>query len=43
MFMAMIAKPQHNTNGEMIHDGKYGIFNFIYEHRAKKSSKNRAA
>ncbi|XP_021755471.1 uncharacterized protein LOC110720732 [Chenopodium quinoa] len=40
MFMAMIAKPQHNTNGEMIHDDKYEIFGFVYEQRVKKSSKN---
>ncbi|XP_021773496.1 uncharacterized protein LOC110737441 [Chenopodium quinoa] len=43
MFMAMIGKPQHNRNEEMIHDGKYGIFGFVYEQRAKKSSKNKAA
>ncbi|XP_021747559.1 uncharacterized protein LOC110713416 [Chenopodium quinoa] len=43
MFMAMVGKPQYNTNGQMIHDGKYGIFGFVHEQRAKESSKNRLA
>ncbi|XP_021773301.1 uncharacterized protein LOC110737253 [Chenopodium quinoa] len=40
--MALIGKPLYGTNGELIHDGKYGIFPFTVQERAKKSSKNRA-
>ncbi|XP_021726855.1 uncharacterized protein LOC110694002 [Chenopodium quinoa] len=43
MFMALIGKPLYGPNGELIHDGKYGIFPFTVQERAKKSSKNRAA
>ncbi|XP_021728124.1 uncharacterized protein LOC110695205 [Chenopodium quinoa] len=43
MFMAIIGKPLYGINGELLHDGKYGIFPFTVQDRAKKSSKNRAA
>ncbi|XP_021717027.1 uncharacterized protein LOC110684897 [Chenopodium quinoa] len=43
MFMAMIGKPLHDLNGNMLHDGKYGIFPFTYQQLAKKKSKNRDA
>ncbi|XP_021717632.1 uncharacterized protein LOC110685409 [Chenopodium quinoa] len=36
-------KPLYDRNGELLHDGKYGIFPFTVNERAKKSSKNRAA
>ncbi|XP_021742951.1 uncharacterized protein LOC110709050 [Chenopodium quinoa] len=41
MFMAIIKKPLYGRNGELLHDGKYGIFPFTQKERAKKSSKNR--
>ncbi|XP_021732037.1 uncharacterized protein LOC110698828 [Chenopodium quinoa] len=41
MFMAMIGKPIFDTHGHVLHDGKYGIFPFVYETIAKKKSKNR--
>ncbi|XP_021719313.1 uncharacterized protein LOC110686987 [Chenopodium quinoa] len=43
MFMAIIGKPLYGTHGELLHDGKYGIFPFTQQERAKKSSKNRPA
>ncbi|XP_021753579.1 uncharacterized protein LOC110718949 [Chenopodium quinoa] len=43
MFMAAIGKPIFGPNGALIHDGKYGIFPFVYESIAKKKSKNRDA
>ncbi|XP_021763623.1 uncharacterized protein LOC110728256 [Chenopodium quinoa] len=43
MFMAIIGKPLYGINGELVHDGKYGIFPFTVQDREKKSSKNRAA
>ncbi|XP_021734052.1 uncharacterized protein LOC110700761 [Chenopodium quinoa] len=43
MFMAIIGKPLYGINGELLHDGKYGIFPFTVQDKAKKSSKNRAA
>ncbi|XP_021736541.1 uncharacterized protein LOC110703092 [Chenopodium quinoa] len=41
MFMGVIGKPLYDSNGNMLHDGKFGIFPFIYQQRAKKKSKNR--
>ncbi|XP_021724895.1 uncharacterized protein LOC110692203 [Chenopodium quinoa] len=41
MFMAMIGKPLYDLIGNMLHDGKYGIFPFTYQQMAKKKSKNR--
>ncbi|XP_021735011.1 uncharacterized protein LOC110701686 [Chenopodium quinoa] len=43
MFMAVIGKPIFDTHGVVVHDGKYGIFPFVYESIAKKKSKNRDA
>ncbi|XP_021737849.1 uncharacterized protein LOC110704376 [Chenopodium quinoa] len=43
MFMAMIGKPLYDLAGNMLHDGKYGIFPFTYQQLAKKKSKNRDA
>ncbi|XP_021733401.1 uncharacterized protein LOC110700202 [Chenopodium quinoa] len=43
MFMEIIGKPLYDTKGELLHDGKYGIFPFTIKERAKKSRKNRAA
>ncbi|XP_021772544.1 uncharacterized protein LOC110736587 [Chenopodium quinoa] len=43
MFMGLIGKPLYDTNGELIHDGKYGMFPFTVKQLAKKSSKNRVA
>ncbi|XP_021771604.1 uncharacterized protein LOC110735725 [Chenopodium quinoa] len=31
MFMAIIGKPLYGINGEMLHDGKYGIFPFTVQ------------
>ncbi|XP_021774360.1 uncharacterized protein LOC110738304 [Chenopodium quinoa] len=43
MFIGMIGKPLYDLSGYMLHDGKYGIFPFTYQQRAKKKSKNRDA
>ena len=43
MFMGVTSKPLYNEHGDLIHDGKFGIFPFVTKERAKKSSKNRAA
>ncbi|XP_021773246.1 uncharacterized protein LOC110737179 [Chenopodium quinoa] len=39
----MIGKPIFDTHGHVLHDGKYGIFPFVYETIAKKNSKNKEA
>ncbi|XP_021768878.1 uncharacterized protein LOC110733171 [Chenopodium quinoa] len=41
--MAIIGKPIFYSQGQVVHDGKYGIFPFVYETIAKKKSKNREA
>ncbi|KAK9664370.1 hypothetical protein RND81_14G036800 [Saponaria officinalis] len=41
MFMAAVARPRYNEDGDVLFDGKIGIFPFIYEEEAKRSSKNR--
>ncbi|XP_021760588.1 uncharacterized protein LOC110725415 [Chenopodium quinoa] len=41
MFMAVVGKPLYGRNGELLHDGKYGMFPFTVKEQAKKSSKNR--
>ncbi|XP_021750655.1 uncharacterized protein LOC110716342 [Chenopodium quinoa] len=41
MFMALIGKPLYGINGELLHDGKYGIFPFTVQQVAQKSSKKR--
>ncbi|XP_021774378.1 uncharacterized protein LOC110738323 [Chenopodium quinoa] len=43
MFMAAIGKPVFDPQGVVLHDGKYGMFPFVYESTAKKKSKNREA
>ncbi|XP_021739587.1 uncharacterized protein LOC110705971 [Chenopodium quinoa] len=43
MFMAAIGKPVFSPNGEVLHDGKYGMWSFVYETTTKKKSKNRDA
>ncbi|XP_021715112.1 uncharacterized protein LOC110683074 [Chenopodium quinoa] len=43
MFMAAIGKPIFDQQGAVIHDGKYGIYPFVYESTTKKKSKNRRA
>ncbi|XP_021776351.1 uncharacterized protein LOC110740181 [Chenopodium quinoa] len=43
MFMAAIGKTIFDTHGGVLHDGKYGVFPFVYESIAKKKSKNRDA
>ncbi|XP_021726177.1 uncharacterized protein LOC110693346 [Chenopodium quinoa] len=43
MFMAAIGKPIFDNHGGLKHDGKYGIFPFVYESTTKKKSKNREA
>ncbi|XP_021763963.1 uncharacterized protein LOC110728627 [Chenopodium quinoa] len=40
--MAIIGKPLYGTNGDMLHDGKYGIFPFTIQQVAQKSSMKRA-
>ncbi|XP_021727177.1 uncharacterized protein LOC110694311 [Chenopodium quinoa] len=41
--MAAVGKPIFYHQGAILHDGKYGIFPFVYESIAKKKSKNREA
>ncbi|XP_021746034.1 uncharacterized protein LOC110711904 [Chenopodium quinoa] len=41
MFMGLIGKPLYDTNGGLLHDGKYGMFPFTVKQLARKSSKNR--
>ncbi|XP_021761822.1 uncharacterized protein LOC110726660 [Chenopodium quinoa] len=43
MFMAVVGKPLYGRNGELLHDGKYGMFPFTVKEQAKKSSKNKPA
>ena len=43
MFMSLISRPIYDNEGTLVHDGKYGIFPFVYYQRAARSSKNRAA
>ncbi|KAL2893707.1 Transposable element Tc3 transposase [Bienertia sinuspersici] len=43
MFLAAVAKPLYNEQGELIWDGKIGIFPFTYKEPAKRNSKNRMA
>ncbi|XP_021740858.1 uncharacterized protein LOC110707157 [Chenopodium quinoa] len=40
MFMGLIGNPLYDTNGGLLHDGKYGMFPFTAKQLAKKSSKN---
>ncbi|MCL7028299.1 hypothetical protein MKW94_009849 [Papaver nudicaule] len=41
MFIAAAARPRFNSFGEVIFDGKLGIFPFVVQEAAKRSSKNR--
>ncbi|XP_057535502.1 uncharacterized protein LOC130813678 [Amaranthus tricolor] len=41
MFMCAVARPIFSSEGEMIFDGKIGIFPFTHEVAAQRSSKNR--
>ncbi|XP_057532895.1 uncharacterized protein LOC130810784 [Amaranthus tricolor] len=41
MFMCAVARPIFSIEGEMIFDGKIGIFPFTHEVAAQRSSKNR--
>ncbi|XP_057526369.1 uncharacterized protein LOC130805603 [Amaranthus tricolor] len=41
MFMCAVARSIFSSEGEMIFDGKIGIFPFIHEEAAQRSSKNR--
>ncbi|XP_021746046.1 uncharacterized protein LOC110711917 [Chenopodium quinoa] len=43
MFICLIGKPLYDTDGGLLHDGKYGMFPFTVKQLAKKSSKNRVA
>ena len=43
MFIAVVARPLVNTNGDILWDGKIGIFPFIETQMAIRSSSNRAA
>ncbi|XP_021737322.1 uncharacterized protein LOC110703854 [Chenopodium quinoa] len=43
MFMAVVGKPLYDANKNLLHDGKYGIFPFVFKKRALKLSKNRVA
>ncbi|KAK9723962.1 hypothetical protein RND81_05G037300 [Saponaria officinalis] len=41
MFMAAVARPRYDKDGVVLFDGKIGIFPFVYEAEALRSSKNR--
>lgn len=41
MFVAVVARPRHNSSKNSWFDGKIGIFPFTYEQAAKRNSKNR--
>ncbi|KAK9697940.1 hypothetical protein RND81_08G071200 [Saponaria officinalis] len=41
MFMEAVARPRYDKDGVVLFDGKIGIFPFIYEAEALRSSKNR--
>ncbi|XP_057545833.1 uncharacterized protein LOC130824831 [Amaranthus tricolor] len=41
MFMCAVARPIFSSEGEMIFDGKIGIFPFTHEVAAQRNSKNR--
>ena len=41
MFMCVVARPIFSNEGELIFDGKIGIFPFTREVAAQRSSKNR--
>ena len=41
MFMCAVVKPMYSSEGELLFDGKIGIFPFTVQVLAKRSSKNR--
>ncbi|XP_074318911.1 uncharacterized protein LOC141655747 [Silene latifolia] len=43
MFMCAVARPKYGPNGEVLFDGKIGIWPFIVEVPAKRNSRNRVA
>ncbi|GAA0139660.1 hypothetical protein LIER_01160 [Lithospermum erythrorhizon] len=43
MFLAAVARPLFDLSGNVLFDGKIGIFPFIVTNPAKKNNKNRAA
>ncbi|VFQ94596.1 unnamed protein product [Cuscuta campestris] len=43
MFLADVGRPRYGEDGELLWDGKIGIFPFTYEAPAQRSSKNRPA
>ncbi|XP_057795059.1 uncharacterized protein LOC131011288 [Salvia miltiorrhiza] len=42
MFMSVVGRPHFSSEGEVLFDGKYGIFPFTVKEPAKRNSKNRA-
>ncbi|XP_074289597.1 uncharacterized protein LOC141614750 [Silene latifolia] len=43
MFLAAVARPTYKENGEVLFDGKIGIWPFTFQEPAKRRSKNREA
>ncbi|XP_074289316.1 uncharacterized protein LOC141614471 [Silene latifolia] len=43
MFMCAVGRPLYGSNGELIFDGKIGIWPFVVEIPAQRNSKNRVA
>ncbi|XP_074303674.1 uncharacterized protein LOC141638161 [Silene latifolia] len=43
MFLATVSRPTYKENGEVLFDGKLGIWPFTYQEPAKRKSKNRDA
>ncbi|XP_074290311.1 uncharacterized protein LOC141617040 [Silene latifolia] len=43
MFLAAVSRPTYKENGEVLFDGKVGIWPFTYQEPAKRKSKNREA
>ncbi|XP_041995853.1 uncharacterized protein LOC121745970 [Salvia splendens] len=41
MFMCAVSRPHFDSNGELLFDGKYGIFPFTTQVAAQRNSKNR--
>ncbi|VFQ84330.1 unnamed protein product [Cuscuta campestris] len=43
MFLAAVGRPRYGEGGDVLWDGKIGIFPFTFEQAAQRSSKNRPA
>ncbi|KAK9733407.1 hypothetical protein RND81_04G066300 [Saponaria officinalis] len=43
MFLAAVSRPTYEDNGDVLFDGKLGIWPFTYQEPAKRNSKNRVA